>query len=160
MSENVETKAPEPAAAQPAEQSKTKKVASISAIIVGIMLLVAGIFSMTGNEELDNAFIQTGAEQAVSNVIAQYPEVEEYAERAAVIISAAVEGRSSNPEALADVLYDTVSQYTVPGAKTIMVAIINQVNTAYAASETEEQYWKKLTILVQGIRDGIKRAHQ
>ena len=139
---------------QEAPKSNTRRNVTVAAIIVGLLMIAAGVFSWFEDENLNNALIQTGAAQAVHNVVEQYPESKAYAEKAACVIEAAVEARTTSPDALATLLYDAAEAYTVPGAKSVLVAIINQINAAHKATDNEDFYLTKLLFLAQGIRDG------
>lgn len=137
-----------------APKNNTRRNVTVAAIIIGVLMVVAGMFSWFEDEALNNALIQTGAAQAVHGVVQQYPDSQAYAEKAACIIEAAVEARTTSPDQLATLLYDAAEAYTVPGSKSVLVAIINQINAAHKATDNEDLYLTKLLFLSKGIRDG------
>lgn len=143
-------------ATQPAK--KKSKGGSIAAMIIGIVLVVAGVFSFTNNAALNDALIEVGAGQTVLNVVEQYPQTKEWATICADVIDAAIAARESKPETLANMIYDAVGDYTVPGLKSLVEAVVEQINSAYKASETEQEYIDKLKHLVTGIRDGVSAS--
>ncbi len=151
-----QTPAPSPEKEVETQPAKKKsKGGSIAAMIIGIVLVVAGVFSFTNNEALNDALIEVGAGQTVMNVVEQYPQTKDWAVKCADIIDAAIAARQSKPEELSTLIYGAVQDYTVPGLKNLIEALVNQINTAYKTSEKEQEYIDKLKHLVTGIRDGV-----
>lgn len=160
MADNCEPKEPatpaegtKPEAGQPA--SKTKRAASIAAIVIGLLLVCAGMFSVTHDSELNDAMIEVGTEQTVKGLIDQYPNTKEWVARTADALEAAIEARAVAPDKLIALLETEAKAYMTPGIKSLVRLLIDRINTSYKISETEEEYIGKLNHLVAGMRDGV-----
>lgn len=138
--------------------SKSKKGFSIAAIVIGVLLLAAGMFSVFDSEDINNSMVEVGTAQVVQNLVTTYPDTAAYASKTADIIEAAVEAREVDPDKLAELIYQAAEEYQSPGIKSLLVSIIRQINSAYAIAEKEEAYLKKLTYVVKGIREGVATA--
>lgn len=146
--EEVKTTCPE------TPENNTRRNASIAAIIIGLLLIAAGVFSWFEDEDLNNSMIQVGAAQAVYAVVVNEPGSAAYALSAASIIEAAVEARTTSPDALVNRLCDASSAFVAPGTNKLLVAIIAHINSAHKSTDSEAVYLTKLLFLAKGIRDG------
>lgn len=140
--------------------SKKKKVIRIVSVVVGILCMVAGFFSFCDSDELNNALIEVGAGQSVSNIVAEYPKAAPYASKIIDVIEAAIEARTSDPERLTTMIVEAIGKdaYTVPGLQSLLHLIVATINKQYDSSKTEDEYIDKLRHLVTGIRDGLNVA--
>lgn len=138
--------------------SASKKGFSIAAVVIGLILLGLGMFSVFDSEELNNSMVEVGSAQVVQNIVHHYPDAADYASKAADVIDAAVCARTADPDSLAELIYQAAEAYQSPGIKSLVVSLIRQINSAYTTSNTETIYLNKLTHLAKGIREGIATA--
>ena len=139
----------------PEEKKNKWRGTSIAAMVVGLLLVCAGLFSWFEDESLNNSMIQAGAAQAVHAAVLEEPEAAKYALTAAELIEKAIDARIGSPEELANLLCSSSEAFQGPGVKQVLVAIIHQINAAHTASSTEDIYLTKLLYLAKGIRDGV-----
>ena len=132
---------------------KTNKRNIIISAIIGVLLMLAGTLNLFDSEEANLAALQAGAEQSMTGIIQMYPDSQQYVQRVADALDAAVQARTTSPDALAEVV-NTALDATVPDleAGAIVRAVVTQINNAYSMSDTEEAYIKKLQVLLNGVR--------
>ena len=144
-----------PTAAEQEAKKKRNTRISIASIVVGVVLLALGMFSVMDDENLNNSLIETGTAQAVLNLTEQYPDTTVYAEKVADVIDSAIQARNASTEHLSELIYTEIKDYTTPGLKLLISAIITHINEAHKKSPTEDVYLEKLGFVVKGIREGI-----
>lgn len=142
-----------------AVRHKTNKRNIIISAIIGFFLVLAGTLNLFDSEEANLAALQAGAEQSMTGVISMYPDSQAYVQKVADALDAAIQARTTSPDALAEVV-NTALDATVPDleADAIVRAVVTQINNAYKVSETEELYIKKLQALLTGIRAAARYA--
>lgn len=140
------------------KKRKENKRAAIMGIIAGFLFMILGMVNIF-EEEINLVFIQTGAEQSMTGVISMYPDSQVYVQKVADALDAAIQARTTSPDALAEVV-NTALDATVPDleADAIVRAVVTQINNAHKVSETEELYIKKLQALLTGIRAAARYA--
>ena len=142
-----------------ATRHKTNKRNIIISAIIGIILVLAGTLNLFDSEEANLAALQAGAEQSMTGIIQMYPDSQQYIQKVVDALDAAVQARTTSPDALAEVV-NTALDATVPDleADAIVRAVVTQINNAHKVSETEELYIKKLQALLTGIRAAARYA--
>lgn len=142
-----------------ATRHKTNKRNIIISAIIGIILVLAGTLNLFDSEEANLAALQAGAEQSMTGIIQMYPDSQQYIQKVVDALDAAVQARTTSPDALAEVV-NTALDATVPDleADAIVRAVVTQINNAHKVSETEELYIKKLQALLAGIRAAARYA--
>lgn len=135
---------------------KENKRAAIIGIIAGFLFVILGMVNIF-EEEINLALIQAGADQSMTGIIEMYPGSQEYVQKVAETMDAAIKARTTSPDELA-VLVNTTLDATVPDleAGAIVRAVVTQINNAHKVSETEELYIKKLQALVEGMRASVR----
>lgn len=138
------------------KKRKENKFAAIMGIIAGFLFVLLGMVNIF-EEEINLVFIQSGAEQSMTGIIEMYPGSQEYVQKVADAMDAAIKARTTSPDELA-VLVNTALDATVPDleAGAIVRAVVTQINNAHKVSETEELYIKKLQALVEGMRASVR----
>lgn len=138
------------------KKRKENKCAAIMGIIAGFLFVLLGMVNIF-EEEINLVFIQSGAEQSMTGIIEMYPGSQEYVQKVADTMDAAIKARTTSPDELA-VLVNTALDATVPDleAGAIVRAVVTQINNAHKVSETEELYIKKLQALVEGMRASVR----
>lgn len=139
----------------PEEKKNKWRSTSIAVMVVGLLLVCAGLFSWFEDESLNNSMIQAGAAQAVHAAVSEEPDAAKYALTAAELIEKAIDARIGSPEELANLLCSSSETFQGPGVKQVLVALIHHINAAHAASSTEDIYLTKLLFLAKGIREGV-----
>lgn len=139
------------------KKRKETKFAIILSAICGLLLVVVGTLNVFDSEEANLAAIQAGSEQSMTGIIQMYPGSQEYVQKVADAMDAAIKARTTSPDELA-VLVNTALDATVPDleAGAIVRAVVTQINNAHKVSETEELYIKKLQALVEGMRASVR----
>lgn len=140
------------------QKRKENKRAAIMGIVAGFLFMLLGVANIF-EEEINLVFIQTGAEQSMTGVISMYPDSQAYVQKVADALDAAIQARTTSPDALAEVV-NTALDATVPDleADAIVRAVVTQINNAHKVSDTEELYIKKLQALLTGIRAAARYA--
>lgn len=131
---------------------------SITAMIIGIVMIMAGTFSWFGEEEdVNNMLIQAGTSQTCAAVLAEYPEAKPYMVKVADVLTAAIEARQAKPEQLEALISTALSDLTGQGINVdvFVRSIVARINKAYETSPTEEQYVGKLKLIIDGIKDSV-----
>lgn len=143
-----------------ATRHKTNKRNFIISAIIGFLLVLAGTLNLFDSEEANLAALQAGAEQSMGGIIQMYPDSRQYVQKVADALDAAVQARTTSPDALAEVV-NTALDATVPDleAGAIVRAVVTQINNAYSMSETEEVYIKKLQVLLNGVRAAARSSN-
>lgn len=142
------------------ENTTTDKKKNIWKVILtvtfGVALVVLGMTEMFSTPSVNNVLVQTGANQATNGVLEMYPDSADMLEKAADVIDAAVLARKADPSTLAVLIHEQVES-TVPGlpVDAVVSAVIDQLNTAYETSDTEEKYLTKVSYIVKGIRAAV-----
>ena len=138
------------------KKRKENKFAAIMGIIAGFLFVLLGMVNIF-EEEINLVFIQSGAEQSMTGIIEMYSGSQEYVQKVADTMDAAIKARTTSPDELA-VLVNTALDATVPDleAGAIVRAVVTQINNAHKVSETEELYIKKLQALVEGMRASVR----
>ena len=135
---------------------KNNKRATIIGVIAGFLFVILGMVNIF-EEEINLVFIQSGSEQSMTGIIEMYPDSQEYVQKVADAMDAAIKARTTSPDELA-VLVNTALDAAVPDleAGAIVRAVVTQINNAHKVSETEELYIKKLQALVEGMRASVR----
>lgn len=138
---------------------KKEKAWNWVSIVIGILILCAGMFSWFGtDEETNNTLIEAGVSQTCTSLLAEYPDAKPHLQKVADTLAAAIEARTTSPEVLADLISDSLAEATGQNinVEAFVKALVHKINEAHKVSETEEQYHAKLKVLVTGINNTIK----
>lgn len=135
----------------------TNKAKVWASIVIGALLVLAGGFGVFQSEDVNNTFIKLGAEQSAIGVIELYPDTETAIGITADVIDSAVQAREASPKQLAVLITDALNKAGVQGSliEPIVEMVLNQLNQAYAKSDTEEIYLQKAKAVAEGIRAAI-----
>lgn len=132
---------------------KTNKKKSWIALIVGVVLLAVGGISYFQSETVNNVFVEVGAGQVTTGIIEMQPNSRAVFIQVANVIDAAAEARTTDPTTLAGMIDKAVEPYvSILDVSPIVTSVINQINEAHKASDTEEKYILKLQKVAAGIR--------
>lgn len=137
--------------------TKTKKAKVWTSIVLGVVLVVAGAFSVFNSEPVNNMFMQAGAEQAAAGVIELYPGTEHAIGVTADTMDAAIQARNASPRHLAVLITEELKKVGVEGnmIEPIVEMVITQLNQAYEKSPTEEIYLVKAQCVADGLRAAV-----
>ena len=94
------------------KKRKENKFAAIMGIIAGFLFVLLGMVNIF-EEEINLVFIQSGAEQSMTGIIEMYSGSQEYVQKVADTMDAAIKARTTSPDELA-VLVNTALDATVP----------------------------------------------
>jgi hypothetical protein len=127
------------------------------AIVAGLCMCIIGTFSLCNDPKVNDALTEAGAAQACTALIAEYPDSAVVLSRVADGLEAAVAARTTSPDALANVVSDAVSELTgqATNVDAFVKAIVGQFNAAHKASKTEEEYLRKVNMIIAGIRSTL-----
>ena len=134
------------------EQKKTSWKSWILGVVLGVGLVVLGTTGIIKDENVNNTLIYAGASQAATGAIELRPDFAPAFDKAADVIDAAVEARTTDPKALVDIVTTSLKEYTSADVRPVVEAAILYINQSYKASENEEVYRKKLQHLASGFR--------
>lgn len=128
----------------------------VCGIVLGLGLIIVGSLGVIEDDTVNNSLIQAGATQTAIGAIELKPELTTAFAKAADIIDAAVEARTTTPETLATLVSEELKAYTTTDVKPVVESAILYINQAYKTSDTEEQYHTKLKHLAAGFRAAVK----
>lgn len=139
------------------EDKKKRSALNWAAIAIGLIMCIAGTFSLCSDPKVNDALTEAGAAQACTALVAEYPESAVALSRVADGLEAAVAARTTSPEALANVVSDALSDLTgqATNVDAFVKAIVGQFNAAHKTSATEEEYLRKVNLIVAGIRSTL-----
>lgn len=123
-------------------------------VVFGVALVVIGTTGLIEDESVNNTLIQVGASQATAGAIEINPELAVHFAKAADVIDAAIEARTTKPDELVDIISKALNEHTATDVTPVVEAVIVHINNAHKTSETEEQYHIKLKHLAAGLRSG------
>lgn len=141
------------------QESKCSSIKNWVVIVIGLLFCAAGLFSWFGEDDtMNNAIIESGTTQSCVAFIEEYPESKTHLQGLADALTAAIEARTTSPDALANIINDKLSCLSESGVdvSAVVNAIVLNINTAHQVSETEAQYIEKVKRIVQGINASIK----
>ena len=139
--------------------NKKEKAWNWVSIVLGVLILCAGMFSWFGtDEETNNMLIEAGVAQTCTALLNEYPDAQPHLQKVADTLTAAIEARTTSPEVLADLISDALAEATGQNINTeaFVKALVRKINEVHKVSETEEQYHVKLKVLITGINNTIK----
>lgn len=127
----------------------------IIGIVLGVGLIVLGTTGVIKDENVNSTLIYTGASQAATGASELNPELAPAFNKAADVIDAAIQARTTDPKELVDIITAALKEHTAADVRPVVEAAVLYVNQSYATSETEELYHKKLQNLASGFRSGV-----
>lgn len=127
-------------------------------IVLGVGLVVLGTTGIIKDENVNSTLIYVGASQAATGATELNPELASVFDKAADVIDAAIEARTTNPEELIDIITAALKAHTTADVRPVVEAAVIYVNQSYTTSETEAIYHKKLKSLASGFRSGAYPA--
>lgn len=145
------------------EGKKVNKWTYLVSVIIGLGMLICGIFSVTGDKNTDNTLISGGTTQVCLSLMHEYDDAANALETISYALEAAYEARrNESPEKLNAFINSYFSQYDLQKDSTVVIvqSIMTYVNSAYKKSATEEEYWEKIHVIVSGIRTAVTSFRQ
>lgn len=124
-------------------------------IVLGVGMVVLGTTGVIKDENVNSTLIYVGASQAASGAAELNPELAPVFDKAADIIDAAIQARTTDPKELVDIITAALKEHTAADVRPVVEAAVLYVNQSYTTSETEEIYHKKLQKLASGFRSGV-----
>ena len=125
------------------------------AILIGLAICLAGVFSFSEDENVNNAMVEAGASQIASTIASEGPSSASAVLSAADILDGVVKARIGDPKAISDIMQKKLSELeTGMDFRPVIIAVMNQINLAHAKSETEEQFLHKVELIARGLRTG------
>lgn len=123
-------------------------------IVLGVGLAILGATGIIKDDNVNNTLIQIGASQTVTGAVELNPSLAPAFAKAADIIDAAIEARTTDPKTLVDLVSTSLKEYTTTDVKPVVEAAVLYINQAHSVSENEEHYHAKLRYLAAGFRSG------
>jgi hypothetical protein len=124
-------------------------------IVLGVGMILLGTTGVIKDENVNSTLIYVGASQAASGAAELNPELAPAFDKAADIIDAAIQARTTDPKELVDIITTALKEHTAADVRPVVEAAVLYVNQSYTTSETEEIYHKKLQNLASGFRSGV-----
>ena len=124
-------------------------------IVLGVGMIVIGTTGVIKDENVNSTLIYVGASQAASGAAELNPELAPAFNKAADVIDAAIQARTTDPKELVDIITAALKEHTAADVRPVVEAAVLYVNQSYTTSETEELYHKKLQNLASGFRSGV-----
>lgn len=125
------------------------------AILIGLVICLAGVFSFSENENVNDAMVEAGASQIASAIASEGPSSASAVLSAAEVLDVVAKARVGDPRAISEILQKKLSELeTGMDFRPIISAVMNQINLAHAKSETEEQFLHKVELIAKGLRTG------
>lgn len=139
---------------KPTEKKATWKSWLIG-IVLGIGMIVLGATGIIKDENVNSTLIYAGASQASAGASELNPGLAPAFDKAADIIDAAIQARTTDPKELVDIITTALKEHTSADVRPVVDAAVLYINQSYTTSETEELYHKKLQNLARGFRSGV-----
>lgn len=140
------------------ESTKSNKITTWLAIVLGVITVILGSMGVTKDSTTDAALVDIGVTVAVSNLVSEYPESQQYLEKVSKAIDTAIQARNGNKDQLIVELKSELAKITDEATSNsvtaVAVRIMDMVNEAYSKSEDEAACIKRLQV----INDAIKVA--
>lgn len=134
--------------------TKSKKWNWIT-ILIGVLICLAGVFSFSDDEMVNDAMTEAGASQIASVIASEGPSSASAVLSAAEVLDGVVKARVGDPRAISDIMQKKLSEMEVSfDFRPIFSAVMNQINLAHAKSETEEQFLHKVGLIARGLKNG------
>lgn len=124
-------------------------------IVLGVGMVVLGTTGIIKDENVNSTLIYVGASQAAAGAAELNPELATAFDKAADIIDASIQARTTDPKELVDIITTALKEHTSADVRPVVEAAVLYVNQSYTTSETEELYHKKLQNLARGFRSGV-----
>ena len=124
-------------------------------IVLGVGMIVIGTTGVIKDENVNSTLIYVGASQTASGAAELNPELAPAFNKAADVIDAAIQARTTDPKELVDIITTALKEHTAADVRPVVEAAVLYVNRSYTTSETEELYHKKLQNLASGFRSGV-----
>lgn len=123
-------------------------------VVLGVGLAILGATGIIKDDNVNNTLIQIGASQTVTGAVELNPSLAPAFAKAADIIDAAIEARTTDPKTLVELVSASLQEYTTTNVKPVVEAAVLYINQAHSVSENEEHYHAKLRYLAAGFRSG------
>lgn len=134
--------------------TKSKKWSWIT-ILIGLVICLAGVFSFSDDETVNDALTEAGASQIASVIASEGPSSASAVLSAAEVLDGVVKARVGDPRAISEIMQKKLSEMEVSfDFRPIISAVMNQINLAHAKSETEEQFLHKVELIARGLKNG------
>lgn len=125
------------------------------AILIGLVICLAGVFSFSEDENVNDAMVEAGASQIASVIASEGPSSASAVLSAADVLDGVVKARVGDPRAISEIMQQKMSELeTGLDFRPIITTVMNQINLAHAKSETEEQFLHKVELIARGLRNG------
>lgn len=125
------------------------------AILIGLAICLAGVFSFSEDENVNKAMVEAGASQIASTIASEGPSSASAVLSAADVLDGVVKARIGDPRAISDIMQKKLSELeTGMDFRPVIIAVMNQINLAHAKSETEEKFLHKVELIARGLRTG------
>lgn len=125
------------------------------AILVGLVICLAGIFSFSEDENVNDAMVEAGASQIASVIASEGPSSASAVLSATDVLDGVVKARVGDPRAISEIMQQKLSELeTGMDFRPIIAAVMNQINIAHSKSKTEEQFLHKVELIARGLRTG------
>lgn len=125
------------------------------AILIGLAICIAGVFSFSEDENVNDAMVEDGASQIASVIASEGPSSASAVLSAADVLDGVVKARVGDPRAISEIMQKKLSELeTGLDFRPIIAAVMNQINIAHSKSSTEEQFLHKVELIARGLKNG------
>ena len=124
-------------------------------ILIGLLICMAGVFSFSDDKTVNDAMTEAGASQIASAIASEGPSSASAVLSAAEILEGVVKARVGDPRDISEIMQKKLAEMEVSfDFRPILSAVMNQINSAHAKSETEEQFLHKVELIARGLKNG------
>lgn len=143
------------------ETTKPNKITAWLAIVLGVITIVLGSMGVTKDSATDAALVDIGVTVAVSNIVSEYPESQQYLEKVSKAIDTVIQARNGNKDQLITELKSELAKITDEATSNsvtaVAVRIMDMINEAYSKSENEEVCIKRLQVINDAIKVSLAK---
>ena len=143
------------------ETTKPNKITAWLAIVLGVITIVLGSMGVTKDSATDAALVDIGVTVAVSNIVSEYPESQQYLEKVSKAIDTVIQARNGNKDQLIAELKSELAKITDEATSNsvtaVAVRIMDMINEAYSKSENEEVCIKRLQVINDAIKVSLAK---